>query len=239
MFVEGKIKSYITDRGFGFISIAGETKDLFFHIRDLPNKNVEPKIGEQLKFQIVEDNGKLKAEHIIRLDLKPDTLRYSDAPASTRLSRNASPRFNERSRKGLVFTVLGCVVIAILAMLVYQKYQHYRQTQHLKTQQLMEQQAHIVDQQRKALGDLPDRVLSKQAEQRLNLPDSSSFNNNVVPATRSSVAQVSAQFKCDGRQHCSQMGSYEEAVFFLRNCPNTKMDGNNDGQPCEKQFSRR
>ena len=78
MFVEGKIKSYITDRGFGFISIAGETKDLFFHIRDLPNKNVEPKIGEQLKFQIVEDNGKLKAEHIIRLDLKPDTLRYSD-----------------------------------------------------------------------------------------------------------------------------------------------------------------
>ena len=238
MFVEGKIKSYITDRGFGFISIAGETKDLFFHIRDLPNKNVEPKIGEQLKFQIVEDNGKLKAEHIIRLDLKPDTLRYSDAPASTRLSRNASPRFNERSRKGLVFTVLGCIVIAILAMLVYQKYQHYRQTQHLKTQQLMEQQAHIVDQQRKALGDLPDRVLSKQGEQRLNLPDSSSFNNNVIPATSSSVAQVSAQFKCDGRQHCSQMGSYEEAVFFLRNCPSTKMDGDNDGIPCEDQFGR-
>ena len=238
MFVEGKIKSYITDRGFGFISIAGETKDLFFHIRDLPNKNVEPKIGEQLKFQIVEDNGKLKAEHIIRLDLKPDTLRYSDAQASTRLSRNASPRFNERSRKGLVFTVLGCVVIAILAMLVYQKYQYYRQTQHLKTQRLMEQQAHIVDQQRKALGDLPDRVLSKQGEQRLNLADSSSFNNNVVPATSSSVAQVSAQFKCDGRQHCSQMGSYEEAVFFLRNCPSTKMDGDNDGIPCEDQFGR-
>ncbi len=45
-------------------------------------------------------------------------------------------------------------------------------------------------------------------------------------------------FKCDGRQHCSQMHSYEEAKFFLRNCPNTKMDGDNDGIPCERQFRR-
>ncbi|MCG7568759.1 cold shock domain-containing protein [Pseudoalteromonas sp. CNC9-20] len=40
-------------------------------------------------------------------------------------------------------------------------------------------------------------------------------------------------FKCDGRQYCSQMRSREEAVFFIRNCPNTKMDGDNDGNPCE------
>lgn len=46
-------------------------------------------------------------------------------------------------------------------------------------------------------------------------------------------------FRCDGRQHCSQMGSYDEALFFLRNCPNTKMDGDGDGIPCERQFGRR
>ena len=45
------------------------------------------------------------------------------------------------------------------------------------------------------------------------------------------------KFKCDGRQHCSQMTSREEAVFFIRNCPNTKMDGDNDGIPCEKHSS--
>lgn len=45
-------------------------------------------------------------------------------------------------------------------------------------------------------------------------------------------------FRCDGRQHCSQMRSYDEAVFFLRNCPNTKMDGDGDGIPCERQFGR-
>ena len=44
------------------------------------------------------------------------------------------------------------------------------------------------------------------------------------------------QFECDGREHCSQMGSYEEAKYFLDNCPNTKMDGDYDGIPCERQF---
>jgi hypothetical protein len=44
------------------------------------------------------------------------------------------------------------------------------------------------------------------------------------------------QFKCDGRQHCSQMSSCAEATFFLKNCPGVKMDGDNDGVPCEAQW---
>jgi len=43
-------------------------------------------------------------------------------------------------------------------------------------------------------------------------------------------------FKCDGRTFCSQMTSCEEAKYFLNNCPNTKMDGNHDGIPCEEQW---
>ncbi|WP_426994239.1 cold shock domain-containing protein [Methylomonas sp. CM2] len=43
-------------------------------------------------------------------------------------------------------------------------------------------------------------------------------------------------FQCQGKVYCSEMGSYEEAVFYLRNCPDTKMDGDNDGIPCEQQF---
>jgi len=45
-------------------------------------------------------------------------------------------------------------------------------------------------------------------------------------------------FKCDGRIYCSQMTSCEEATFFLRNCPGTKMDGDNDGIPCERQWCK-
>ncbi len=43
-------------------------------------------------------------------------------------------------------------------------------------------------------------------------------------------------YHCDGRQHCSQMNSYEEAKWFLDHCPNMKMDGDGDGIPCESQF---
>ena len=50
------------------------------------------------------------------------------------------------------------------------------------------------------------------------------------------VQATSEQFTCDGRTYCSQMKSCQEAMYFLAHCPNTKMDGNNDGIPCEKQW---
>lgn len=47
------------------------------------------------------------------------------------------------------------------------------------------------------------------------------------------IPKNTQNFTCDGRQHCSQMTSRAEAVFFINNCPNTKMDGDRDGDPCE------
>lgn len=40
-------------------------------------------------------------------------------------------------------------------------------------------------------------------------------------------------FECDGRQYCKQMTSIEEAYFFNRNCPNTDLDSDYDGELCE------
>ncbi len=47
-----------------------------------------------------------------------------------------------------------------------------------------------------------------------------------------------AVFRCDGRTYCSQMTSCAEATYFLNNCPGTKMDGDHDGIPCEKQWCK-
>ncbi len=60
-----------------------------------------------------------------------------------------------------------------------------------------------------------------------------------TPLRAQDAAAVPApQFTCDGRTHCSAMTSCAEATFFIQNCPNTRMDGNNDGIPCEQQWCK-
>lgn len=59
-----------------------------------------------------------------------------------------------------------------------------------------------------------------------------------TPATTEAPAPAApvSPFRCDGRRHCSQMTSCAEAKYFLKNCPDTAMDGNHDGTPCEQQW---
>jgi hypothetical protein len=73
------------------------------------------------------------------------------------------------------------------------------------------------------------------------------YNEQIAPASGEAVEESQelrgsqadapplpeAEFRCDGREHCSQMNSCAEAGFFLDNCPGVKMDGDHDGLPCE------
>lgn len=67
-----------------------------------------------------------------------------------------------------------------------------------------------------------------------NLQSSEKFAPTVSNPSTTSASTVS--FNCDGRKHCSQMKSCAEAKYFLANCPGVKMDGDNDGIPCEEQW---
>lgn len=65
---------------------------------------------------------------------------------------------------------------------------------------------------------------------------SSSFRSKVSGAPVS-VQAATPTFQCEaGKTHCSHMRSYDEALFYVRNCPNVSMDGDGDGEPCESQF---
>jgi len=55
-------------------------------------------------------------------------------------------------------------------------------------------------------------------------------------ASFSKTNNVAGKYTCSGKIYCSEMTSCEEAKFYLLNCPGTKVDGNNDGIPCERQW---
>ncbi len=72
---------------------------------------------------------------------------------------------------------------------------------------------------------------SKVKNQVSNKDDSKSTVREIAEPIKAAT-----QFKCEGKVYCSDMHSYEEALFYVRNCPGTKMDGDGDGEPCERQF---
>ncbi len=88
-----------------------------------------------------------------------------------------------------------------------------------------------------ALGAGSERVRESVAKMIRPSPSGQAI---VQPAASLSPAQARPAappaFQCDGRVHCSQMRSCEEARFFLRHCPGTQMDGDGDGVPCESQW---
>ncbi|MEH6446769.1 MAG: excalibur calcium-binding domain-containing protein [Oceanospirillaceae bacterium] len=79
-------------------------------------------------------------------------------------------------------------------------------------------------------------VITNADLELMNTPYFDISNSTKSAQLSSSSPSNSQKYSCDGRQHCSQMGSCAEAEFFLQNRPYTKMDGDNDGIPCERQF---
>ena len=52
-----------------------------------------------------------------------------------------------------------------------------------------------------------------------------------------SIKQQNAEsYSCLGKVYCSEMTSCDEAKFYQRTCPGTKMDGDGDNIPCESQW---
>lgn len=110
----------------------------------------------------------------------------------------------------------------------YGLYQQNKREQQAQLASLIAEHEQIVLQQRAVHGDLPEQILAKPVERQAVL------ERPIMPMPTA----AGKNFRCDERQHCSQMRSYEEALFFNQYCPNTKMDGDADGIPCEKQFAR-
>ena len=85
-----------------------------------------------------------------------------------------------------------------------------------------------------ANSDIDNNAFAGASSSAMSVADVDSIAPTYVD--NESAQPVAASFSCDGRQHCSQMTSCAEATYFIQHCPNTQMDGNNDGVPCEQQW---
>ncbi|NOT99999.1 MAG: cold shock domain-containing protein [Gallionella sp.] len=83
----------------------------------------------------------------------------------------------------------------------------------------------------------PEVVASDIQSSELQAPLASSLLKSESQSLAPSV-ESSSSFRCEGKTHCSQMTSCDEAKFYLRNCPSTEMDGDSDGIPCESQWCK-
>jgi len=175
MRTHGTLTKWNDDRGFGFITPAKGTADLFVHISAFPRDGVRPQLNELISFEVeTGSDGKQRAVRVMRPGQRA-------APVAAR------PRPRPQGRwLGGVLTLLAVAGIGVYAY--------------------------------------------------------SQYTNRVTPAPDSAsdtpmpLALPSSGYSCDERRMCSEMTSCAEATYFIRHCPDTQMDGDGDGVPCESQW---
>lgn len=107
--------------------------------------------------------------------------------------------------------------------------------QYLKDQSLLKLEAEAKAAKR-GLWGLPEAQRCPPWDWRKNAcPTSASAPAPASPAASApKPATTSGGFTCAGKRTCREMTSCEEAKFYLNNCGVRSLDGNHDGEPCEK-----
>ena len=193
---KGLLKTWKTDKGFGFIKSDTLEHDTFIHISALKHMSRKPKVGDTIYFEVAtQPDGKTKAINC-RIEgvaeLKAPYQKHNQQPYRVAKSNFASSFLGKVASIGL---------IAALCLYAFNKYNTHSSSQ---------------------TPIITNADLATFDEQYLKV---------VIP--KIVIPKSTQNFTCDGRQYCTQMSSRAEAVFFINNCPDTKMDGDGDGKPCE------
>ena len=206
----GKIVRWHDDKGFGFVNSDDLDKDVFVHISAFPPNSLRPKVGDDVVFQVGNTPKGLQVTRARYQNQLNDNVSTNAQKGNLYLELERDDNVSQRKDSNVSFTK-----------------KTYKQSK-------------LPNNKPKGLfsslfGLLAIACLIYYGYQ--NLSNRSEYTNSQVSKqTLPSIEQKSVSntnFKCDGRQHCSQMNSREEAEWFSQNCPDTKMDGDKDGDVCE------
>ena len=128
-------------------------------------------MGESLKFLKIQDAGKFKADHIVRLDISYQKTLSKIVSQHNDLQIERAVPYHQPKKSVLskLITGIGLIIIVILSVLVYGKYQNYKIQKQQQLEHLMQEQKRLVSEQRAALGDLPEQGLSEQGRKNLEV----------------------------------------------------------------------
>lgn len=76
-------------------------------------------------------------------------------------------------------------------------------------------------------------ILTLMSPKKSGLHEATVESSNPLPL---SLTQQDHTFQCSGKSKCHEMTSCDEAIYYLKNCPGTLMDGDGDGLPCEDEW---
>ncbi|MEN8179585.1 MAG: cold shock domain-containing protein [Pseudomonadota bacterium] len=186
---QGRLERWNDERGFGFIRVEANARDVFVHISAFKkNTSRRPRLDDIVLYEIhTEKDGKMQAVNAqIKGLSSAKTSRKSRKPG---LRKSPRPSHNTSITKGI-----SIVFILVMGVFLYKNYA---------------------------------------------LESSRSNAVESTPKPVKQVKQVKTEYSCQGKVYCSEMRSCEEAMFYQRNCPATKMDGDHDGVPCERQWCGR
>jgi len=205
----GTLVRWNDEKGFGFIKPeAGNGKDVFIHFSALKHMARKPVVGDAIQYLTEQQaDGKVKATKA-SIEGVAVVASTSKRPAPTGHHRNSHSidRHNSKS--------------------------HNRHSRQSKSSSVMLIPLIVI----LALGIFGFKrfeALTAQSNTQVNVTNELSQQPAAEPIE---WAQPKETFRCEaGKQHCSQMRSCAEAKYYQRNCPDTKMDGDGDGIPCERQ----
>lgn len=231
MRMEGTLKRWNDEKGFGFITPTQGGPDVFVHVSAYPRDGERPVEGEQLNYEVERgDDGRPRAVRVLRRRVKPVHDSEPEGGLSPSGSRSASTRRPPLPARSSSATpvLLAAVMVVALGAWGYHTY--------VRSRTIPEA---VVPMPAVSANPTPSEVASPPVESVpvAPMPVPVPRIEPAPPATlRVPQDLPGSAFTCDGRTHCSQMTSCAEAMFFLNHCPGTKMDGNGDGVPCEKQW---
>jgi len=235
--LKGKLVKWNAKKGFGFIRPNNGSKNIFIHISDFKEKGFTPYVGETIFYSIGRGkDGKEKA-----ISAYSNRKKLTHVGIYDKQKQQSYRGRNILNRRFILILFLGLFIMIGGLFKNFSTGQNSTQPLESHGEKVYQDSDEDIDEFLKKTDEFIVKLDTWEKNHITKSTDNSS--KKLIRATTYSYKKdvkrnlhEIEKYHCDRRKYCGQMNSCEEAKYFLKHCPNTKMDGDGDGIPCESQW---